>query len=299
MSRITNNMIISDFLSNYNKSQNKLNKYMNQLSTGDKFSRISEEPIDAVKSMRLDTILSFNQQYQDNAAEGISWLKVTDEALNEVGKTLRTLRTDALAAATGTMTPESRQKLLPKVEQLRKDLVEIANSKYANSYIFNGFKTKVKPYQDAASLIPGDYEANGAVSTGKLEREVAAGTVVGVNVTGPEIGFAQMFADINNFSVALASDDPVEIQNTIDNIDTHIENVLVARSQVGSCQNRLELGADRLSAQEVTYTDILSKTADTDVAETIMKYMNEENVFRLALQTGSRIFQPTLMDFLR
>lgn len=299
MSRITNNMIISNFLSNYNKSQSKLNKYMNQLSTGEKFSRVSEAPIDAVKSMRLDTTLSFNQQYQDNAEDGISWLKLTDEALNEVGRTLRTLRTDAIAAATGTMTPESRQKVQQEVDQLREHLVEIANSKYANSYIFNGFKTKIKPYQEADSLTPTDYEANGAVSTGKLEREVAAGTVVGVNVTGPEIGFGQMFADLYNFSDALATDDLTEIQNTIDNIDTHLENVLVARSQVGSCQKRLELGVDRLSAQEVTYTDILSKTADTDVAETIMNYMNEKNVFRIALSTGANIIQPTLMDFLR
>ncbi|MTI59263.1 MAG: flagellar hook-associated protein 3 [Firmicutes bacterium] len=298
MSRITNNMMISDFLSNYNKSQNKLNKYMNQLSTGDKFSRISEEPIDAVKSMRLDTTLSFNQQYQDNAEGGISWLKLTDEALNEVVKTLRTLRTDAVAAATGTMNPESRQKVQQKVDQLREHLVEIANTKYADSYIFNGVKTKVKPYQGADSLNPTDYEANGAVSTGKLDREVGAGTVVDINVTGPEIGFGQIFADIYNFSEALANDDSAEIQNSLDNIDTHIENVLVARSQVGARQNRLELGVDRLSAQEVTYTDILSKTADTDVAETIMKYKNEENVFRIALATGAGIMQPTLMDFL-
>lgn len=298
MSRITNNMIISDFLSNYNKSQSKLNKYMNQLSTGEKFSRVSEEPIDAVKSMKLDTTLGFNKTYQENAESGISWLEVTDEALNEVVKTLRTIRTDAVEAATGTMTPEDREKVQQKVDQLREHLVEIANSKYANSYIFNGVKTKVKPYQDAASLNPADYEANGVISTGKLEREVGTGTVVDINVSGSEIGFGQMFADLNNFSEALANDDSTEIQNSLDNIDTHIENVLLARAQVGSRQNRLELGVDRLSAQEVTYTDILSKTADTDVAETIMQYKNEENVFRIALATGSSIIQPTLMDFL-
>lgn len=299
MSRITNNMIISNFMSNFNKSQIKLNKYMEQLSTGERFSKVSEEPIDAVKSMKMDTAISFNKKYQENAEGGISWLEVTDKALDDVVKTLRKLRDSAIKAANGSITPDDRQKIQKEVDQLREHLVEVANSKYANSYIFSGFKTKVKPYQNANSLNPVDYEANGTVSTGKLEVEIGAGTVVDMNVTGSEMNFDQMFADLYNFSDALATSNSVEIQNSLGNIDTHIEEILGSRAQVGSRQKRLELNVDRLSAQEISYTDILAETADTDVAETIMKYKNEENVYRVALATGANIIQPTLMDFLK
>jgi|SRR5690554_4617859 len=110
MSRITNNMIINNFLANFTRSQKNLNKYMEQLTTGEKFSRISDEPIYAVKAMKLETMLKFNEKYMENAEEGINWLNVTDKALDDVVKTLRKLRDSAVKAANGNLTPDDRQK---------------------------------------------------------------------------------------------------------------------------------------------------------------------------------------------
>lgn len=299
MSRITNNMIINNFLANFTRSQKSLNKYMEQLTTGEKFSRISDEPIYAVKAMKLETILQFNEKYIENAEEGINWLNVTDKALDDVVKTLRKLRDSAVRAANGSLTPDDRQKIQQEVLQLKEHLIDVANSRYGNAYIFNGTETKLQPYVNAASTDPDDYLANGSVSDGKLTREVGAGIIIDINVTGAEIGFAQIFADLQAFSDALEYDDTETLQTMMGTIDKHIESVLGARAQVGSRQNRLELTVDRFESQEISYADILNNTKGVDIAETIMKLKNEENVYRIALATGARIIQPTLMDFLR
>lgn len=299
MSRITNNMIINNFLANFTRSQKSLNKYMEQLTTREKFSRISDEPIYAVKAMKLETILQFNEKYIENAEEGINWLNVTDKALDDVVKTLRKLRDSAVRAANGSLTPDDRQKIQQEVLQLKEHLIDVANSRYGNAYIFNGTETKLQPYDNAASKDPDDYLANGSVSDGKLTREVGAGITIEINVTGAEIGFAQIFADLQAFSNALEDDDTETLQTMMGTIDKHIESVLGARAQVGSRQNRLELTVDRFESQEIAYADILNNTKGVDIAETIMKLKNEENVYRIALATGARIIQPTLMDFLR
>jgi len=299
MSRITNNMIINNFLANFTRSQKSLNKYMEQLTTGEKFSRISDEPIYAVKAMKLETILQFNEKYIENAEEGINWLNVTDKALDDVVKTLRKLRDSAVRAANGSLTPDDRQKIQQEVLQLKEHLIDVANSRYGNAYIFNGTETKLQPYVNAASTDPDDYLANGSVSDGKLTREVGAGIIIDINVTGAEIGFAQIFADLQAFSDALEYDDTETLQTMMGTIDKRIESVLGARAQVGSRQNRLELTVDRFESQEIAYADILNNTKGVDIAETIMKLKNEENVYRIALATGARIIQPTLMDFLR
>lgn len=299
MSRITNNMIINNFLANFTRSQKSLNKYMEQLTTGEKFSRISDEPIYAVKAMKLETILQFNEKYIENAEEGINWLNVTDKALDDVVKTLRKLRDSAVRAANGSLTPDDRQKIQQEVLQLKEHLIDVANSRYGNAYIFNGTETKLQPYVNAASTDPDDYLANGSVSDGKLTREVGAGIIIDINVTGAEIGFAQIFAGLQAFSDALEDDDTETLQTMMGTIDKHIESVLGARAQVGSRQNRLELTVDRFESQEIAYADILNNTKGVDIAETIMKLKNEENVYRIALATGARIIQPTLMDFLR
>jgi len=292
-------MIINNFLANFTRSQKSLNKYMEQLTTGEKFSRISDEPIYAVKAMKLETILQFNEKYIENAEEGINWLNVTDKALDDVVKTLRKLRDSAVRAANGSLTPDDRQKIQQEVLQLKEHLIDVANSRYGNAYIFNGTETKLQPYVNAPSKVPDDYLANGSVSDGKLTREVGAGIIIDINVTGAEIGFAQIFADLQAFSDALEYDDTETLQTMMGTIDKHIESVLGARAQVGSRQNRLELTVDRFESQEIAYADILNNTKGVDIAETIMKLKNEENVYRIALATGARIIQPTLMDFLR
>ena len=249
--------------------------------------------------MKLETILQFNEKYIENAEEGINWLNVTDKALDDVVKTLRKLRDSAVRAANGSLTPDDRQKIQQEVLQLKEHLIDVANSRYGNAYIFNGTETKLQPYVNAASTDPDDYLANGSVSDGKLTREVGAGIIIDINVTGAEIGFAQIFADLQAFSDALEYDDTETLQTMMGTIDKHIESVLGARAQVGSRQNRLELTVDRFESQEIAYADILNNTKGVDIAETIMKLKNEENVYRIALATGARIIQPTLMDFLR
>ena len=67
---------------------------------------------------------------------------------------------------------------------------------------------------------------------------------------------------------------------------------------VGSNHNRLELVIDRLSANKISYTEILAKTEGIDVAETITNLKSEEALYRAALAVGARIMQPTLIDFL-
>ena len=299
MSRITNNMIINNFLANFTRSQKSLNKYMEQLTTGEKFSRISDEPIYAVKAMKLETMLKFNEKYMENAEEGINWLNVTDKALDDVVKTLRKLRDSAVKAANGTMTPDDRLKIKQEVDQLKEHLIDVANSRYGNAYIFNGAKTRIQPYKNVDSTDPSAYVGEGGLSNEKLLRELGAGITIEVNVTGAEIGFGQIFADLQGFSNALENNDTDTLETMMGTIDKHIESVLGARAQVGSRQTRLELTVDRFTSQEIAYADILNKTKGTDIAETIMKLKNEENVYRIALATGARIIQPTLMDFLR
>jgi flagellar hook-associated protein 3 FlgL len=272
---------------------------MEQLTTGERFSRISDEPINAVKAMKLETMLKFNDKYVENAEEGINWLNVTDKALDDVVKTLRKLRDSAVKAANGTMTPDDRLKIKQEVDQLKEHLIDVANSRYGNAYIFNGAKTRIQPYKNVDSTDPSAYVGEGGLSNEKLLRELGAGITIEVNVTGAEIGFGQIFADLQGFSNALENNDTDTLETMMGTIDKHIESVLGARAQVGSRQTRLELTVDRFTSQEIAYADILNKTKGTDIAETIMKLKNEENVYRIALATGARIIQPTLMDFLR
>lgn len=302
MTRITSNIIINDFMKNYRKSSERLHKYMNQLSTGEKFSQISDNAIDAAKAFKLETTIKFNKQYAENAENGVRWLAVTDQALDDVIKNLRKARDIAVKGANGTWTNDERTKMQEEVEQLLDHLVKVGNSRYGDVFIFNGTKTSVKPYQNGNTTNPADYLANGPISIDTIERDIFEGSTVEINVSGTDIGnggFSQIYADLKELSNSLSTGNANGINNSIGKIDQHIEETLAARARVGARQQRLELVKSRLESQEIEYSKILSDTKDVDVPETIMKLKNEENVYRAALATGARIIMPSLIDFLR
>jgi len=81
--------------------------------------------------------------------------------------------------------------------------------------------------------------------------------------------------------------------------DRRMEELLLYRSTVGARVNRLELQQSRLESIQETFTSLLSKTEDADMAEVIMQLQLQENAYRASLAAGARIIQPSLLDFLR
>lgn len=82
-------------------------------------------------------------------------------------------------------------------------------------------------------------------------------------------------------------------------MDDELGNLLRVRAGLGARMNRVELTANRLEDDNVNFTKLMSKNEDVDIAESIMRLQNEENVYRASLATGARVIQPSLVDFLK
>ncbi len=81
-------------------------------------------------------------------------------------------------------------------------------------------------------------------------------------------------------------------------IDMALENVLRHRSEIGAKTNRLEQHEKRI-AWDTNYTqELLAHNESTDMIESIMQLKWLETVHNYALKVGSKLIQPTLMDFL-
>lgn len=85
----------------------------------------------------------------------------------------------------------------------------------------------------------------------------------------------------------------------IADLEANIDNVLANRADLGARINRLEMNRNRLDDFNISFSGLLSKVEDADIAETITKLTSYENVYRASLSTGARILQPSLIDFLR
>ena len=61
----------------------------------------------------------------------------------------------------------------------------------------------------------------------------------------------------------------------------------------------IDVMSERMFDVNVNLKDLLSKTRDTDVAETQIQLVTAEAAYRASLAVTARIIQPTLVNFLR
>lgn len=85
----------------------------------------------------------------------------------------------------------------------------------------------------------------------------------------------------------------------IGDLDLALENILRYRSEVGARMNRLEAHETRVAYDKTYMTELLAKNEGIDFPETIMNLKWLETIHQYALNVGSKVIKPTLMDFLR
>lgn len=111
---------------------------------------------------------------------------------------------------------------------------------------------------------------------------------------------ASMFDVLIKLRNDLLTKDQLEIGGRdIANIDETLKNVLRYRAEIGARQNRVEEHTKRVSWDNTHMQELLAKSEGIDFSEAVVKLKWLETIHQYALNVGSRIISPQLMDFLR
>ncbi len=140
--RMTNKIMRNNSL--YNINQNKIleDKLTNQMTNQSKIVRPSDDPVVAIRALRLRTNVTNVTQYHDkNAADADQWLTVTADALNTIDEVLKDLYSQATGAANKYLTSEDLSIILEQMKSLTKEFYASGNVDYAGRYVFSGFRT--------------------------------------------------------------------------------------------------------------------------------------------------------------
>ncbi|HEY8420136.1 MAG TPA: flagellar hook-associated protein FlgL, partial [Thermoclostridium sp.] len=139
--RITNNMLINNMLSNLSRNLNRVSKYQDQLASGKKISLPSDDPIIASRALKLRTDVAEIKQFKRNVNDATSWMEITETTLKQIGDVMQRVRDLTVDAANGTDTGNDMEKTKVEIEQLKTQMIHLANTTYSGRYIFSGFKT--------------------------------------------------------------------------------------------------------------------------------------------------------------
>ena len=140
--RITNTMITNNTKSNINSNKLLVDKYNTQMTTQKKIAKASENPVIAIRSLRLSTTLShINQYVNNNIPDASAWMDVTETALTNMKDLLTDIRTYCVNGSTDTLNTEDRQTILEGLTALADQVYTEGNADYAGKTVFTGYRT--------------------------------------------------------------------------------------------------------------------------------------------------------------
>ena len=115
------------------------------MTTQKKISKASENPVIAIRSLRLSTTLShINQYVENNIPDASAWMDVTETALTNMISILTDIRTQCVNGSTDSLTAEDRQTILDGLKSLSEQVYTEGNADYAGKSVFTGYRTSSK-----------------------------------------------------------------------------------------------------------------------------------------------------------
>jgi len=296
--RVTNKMMTDTVSANLLRQANRLLDAQEVVATEKIINRPSDDPIGMGKILDYRKAIYSIEQYQRNVIQGKMWVEHTEVVLDEVNALLRQAKEIAIAQSEGTSERDDRATAAQQVKNIYDQVMQLANTKLGDRYMFAGHQTGAVPFtRDAA------YNATYNGDTGEIRIILEENTNLAVNADGTQVfnNGTDAFDVLRQLKDAL--ENPVynqaDIANQIQPLISAGFQVESARSEGAANYTRLKLTEDQLEILKLNIEDMLSETEDANMAEAIINLKNQETAYETALAAAARVIQPNLLNFLR
>lgn len=128
----------------YNVNQNKIlqDRLTNQMTNQSKIARPSDDPVVAIRALRLRSNVTAVTQYNEkNAEDARQWLDLTADAMTTVDEVLTELYRQATESANKYETADDLRIYISQMKELTGEFYNSANVDYAGRYVFSGYRT--------------------------------------------------------------------------------------------------------------------------------------------------------------
>lgn len=142
--RITTKMMQNTSLNNLNTNKALQEKLTTQLSTMKKITRPSDDPVIAIRSLKLNASLNkIDQYYEKNSEDAESWLQLTESAIKTSVDILTSMRAYMVQGSKSSLTADDRRAIVENLSNFEKEIYATGNADSAGRSIFTGYRTDV------------------------------------------------------------------------------------------------------------------------------------------------------------
>jgi flagellar hook-associated protein 3 FlgL len=302
--------------------QDKLSNTELQLATGNRLLSPSDDPTAAARILDLNRQIETVNQYQRNIEQTTARLNLEDATLDGAGNLLQRVRELTVQAANDTYDPVNRTAIAYEIEQLRDELLGLANTRDANGeYIFSGYLGDTPAFTESGGAVSYTGDQGQRMIRISFGRQIADGdngyevfgrieASLDSDGDGAVEPLRNVFDTLDLLVGALngtaypspgsgnPAEDANEIHNYLTELDAVMVNVLDVRARVGARINAAEeqerVNEDFLVVMETSR----SEEKDLDYAEAVSRFQQQLTALQASQQSFARIQDLSLFNFL-
>ena len=144
--RITNNMMMNRYKRNLNMNLGQMNSTSNQIATGRRFMKGSEDPVRALKALQVRRRGDALEQFHFNIESAQAWIDGTEAAVMAIKQSADNAFDLVLQGRNDPLAAEDRQIIATALRSVQDQLLKDLNAQYSNKYLLGGANTKLMPF---------------------------------------------------------------------------------------------------------------------------------------------------------
>lgn len=292
--RVTN--MTDNFLAEIWRTQSNEQKALEQLSSGKRVNRPSDDPAAAASEVLNQDQQAQVDQYLQSTTSLNGMFQTADSALASTLLALNQAVSLGTEGANGALSQSNLQTIAASVQGVLAQVVQMANTSYQGSYIFGGTATTSVPFSSAA----GGLVYNG--NAGLNQAAIGDGRSIQTNVPGSQL-FMQPGSDVigslQGLITALQGGNSAAISNATTAVSNALSDLSAQRlfysnamSQVGDEQITLNQQNTNLKAQE-------NALVGADMTQAALAVTQAQTANQAVLAATARVLPVTLLDYLK
>lgn len=302
--RVTANMSADNSIYNIQQGRKRLDRLQETITSGQNINRPSDDPISSRLLLDIGDKLQGYDQFNANIIKAKSWMTFNNTALTGMNDIMQQTQSLMNTMSSGSTDPSERQLAHDQLVELKKQMVDMANTKYGDQYIFGGANNLTPPFNYANNTYAGDGT--------ERQIEIAASTPQAISVTGdrllkgiganPSYGSTDILQMFDNLIAAVGDAATPSNQAAL---TAAVQSMTPASKQIFSAVNsnlsrmtRVDNMAKMNEVNRNTLTDIVGNIQNPDMVKLGVQLNTEKNAFEASLSATAKLVQMSLLDFL-
>jgi len=205
MTRISSFQLHQNAINSMLKQHETLSRTQQQVATGKKIFKPSENPVAASRVVNLKDTLSAINQHQSNVDAARARINLSEGVLSNVVESIHRVRELSIQANNDSQNESTRSYISAEVEQIQDALLNLANTTDSNNeYLYSGSLGRFKPFSRNEA---GGFEYNGDES--HREIQISGSRRIAVDDPGSAV-----FLEIKNGNGIFTTLDAVDNKGT-------------------------------------------------------------------------------------